>query len=258
MAVRLSGGNGAPATLRIALPPTTEAQSLGTVEVTARGLAATVVRDGDEPHVLLRGKLRGARRVAVRYRVTRQRWGGTLPAIAPLEAPPPALLPYLTPSPLLQSRSILVRDFLETNVSPLLDAPGAADLVRTIYRVTRERFPRQPDGKTLTLDVLRSGGGKRLGIERLFTTFMRCAQIPARFVEGLNLESRTRQKRVFWTEVWGQNRWWPVSASSGFLGRLPRGYVALTTDGQRGVRVTGASASYSVQARPLAAEEPPA
>jgi hypothetical protein len=255
VAFRLSGSSGAAISLRVALPPTDEAQTLGEVEVTARGLTATVTRDGDEPHVLLRGKLKGARRVAVRYRVQRQRLGGTLPAISPLETPPPALLPYLTPSPIFQSRSILVRDFLETRVGPMLDAPGAQDLVRTLHQVTRERFEWATDGKTLTLDVLRSGRGKRIGIERLFTTFLRCAHVPARFVEGLNLASTTRHKRVFWTEVWGQNRWWPVSASSGWMGRLPKAYIELTRDGQRAIQIKGATASYTVQARPVAAKE---
>lgn len=255
VAFRLSGSSGTAISLRVALPPSDEAQTLGAVEVTARGLTATVTRDGDEPHVLLRGKLKGARRVAIRYRVQRQRLGGSLPAIAPLEAPPPALLPYLTPSPIFQSRSILVRDFLETSVGPMLDAPGAPDLVRTLHQVTRERFEWASDGKTLTLDVLRSGRGKRIGIERLFTTFLRCAHVPARFVEGLNLASTTRHKRVFWTEVWGQNRWWPVSASSGWMGRLPKAYVELTRDGQRAIQIKGATATYTVQARPAAAKE---
>lgn len=252
VAVRLSDGTGAPVAVRIALPPSDENQELGEVEVQARGLAATVVHDGDEPHVDLRGKLKGSRRVAVRYTVHRQRTLGTLPVIAPLDAPPPALLPFLMPSPIFQSRSILVRDFLETNVGPLLDTPGQPDLVRILHQVTREHFPWAGDGKTLTLDVIRSGRGKRIGIERVFTTFLRCAHVPARFVEGLNLASTTQRKRVFWTEVWGQNRWWPLSASSGWVGRLPKAYVALTRDGQRALQVEGpVQATYAIQARPL-------
>ena len=251
VALRLTG-TGAPITVRIALPPSDELQELGDVQVQARGLTATVVRDSDEPHVELRGKLKGTRRVGISYDVHRERATGTLPVILPIEAPPPALLPYLMPSPTFQSRSILVRDFLETNVAPLLKTPATPDLVRTIHQVTREHFPWAGDGKTLTLDVIRSGQGKRIGIERVFTTFLRCAHIPARFVEGLNLKSTTHRKRVFWTEVWGQNRWWPISASSGWTGRLPRAYIALTLDGQRAVQIEGAAeSSYAIQARPL-------
>ncbi len=52
--------------------------------------------------------------------------------------------------------------------------------------------------------------------------------------------------------MWAQNRWWPVSASSGWIGRLPRAYVALTRDGQRALQIDGASESaYAIQARPL-------
>lgn len=254
MAVRLSGGTGAPATVRLALPPSDEAQRLGAVRVTSRGLRETVVRDGDTPHVLLRGALKGARRVAVRFEVERSPWPSGLPLIPPLEAPPPALLPFLVPTPILQSRSILVRDFLETHVSPVLDEPGAS-LVRAIYRVTRERLVRRSDGRTLPLDVIRSGGGRRIGIERAFTTFLRCAQVPARFVEGIRLGSSTRRKRIFWTEAWGQNRWWPISASSGWLTRRPADVIALVRDGQRVLTVDGPlTATYSVQVRPLPVE----
>jgi hypothetical protein len=252
VALRADGGAGTPVSMRIALPPNDDLQTVSDVSVQARGLTATVVRDGDEPHVELRGKLKGARRVAVQYVVHRERATGTLPVILPLDAPPPALLPFLMPSPTFQSRSILVRDFLETNAAPILRAPGAPDLVRTLQQVTREHFTWATDGKTLTLDVIRSGRGKRIGIERVFTTFLRCAHVPARFVEGMNLASSTHRKRVFWTEVWGQNRWWPLSASSGWTGRLPRSYVALTRDGQRAVQVEGGVPfSYAVQAKPL-------
>ncbi|MBX3027766.1 transglutaminase domain-containing protein [bacterium] len=252
VALRLDGGGGTPVSARVALPPNDDLQELRDVSVQARGLTATVVRDGDAPHVELRGKLKGARRVAVQYVVHRARATGTLPVILPLDAPPPALLPFLMPSPTFQSRSILVRDFLETNVAPMLSTPGAPDLVRTLHQVTRDRFTWAGDGKTLTLDVIRSGRGRRIGIERVFTTFLRCARIPARFVEGVNLASSTHRKRVFWTEVWGQNRWWPVSASSGWIGRLPLTYVALTRDGQRAVQVEGAADfSYAIQAKPL-------
>lgn len=257
VAVRLDNGAGGPVRVRIALPPSDDLQELGDVQVQARGLTATVVREGDEPHVELRGKLKGARRVAVTYVVHRERATGTLPAIAPLDAPPPALLPFLMPSPIFQSRSILVRDFLETNAAPVLAAPGAPDLVRALHQVTREHFPWAGDGKTLTLDVIRSGRGRRIGIERVFTTFLRCAHVPARLVEGINLASTTHRKRVFWTEVWGQNRWWPLSASAGWIGRLPKAYVALTRDGQRAIQIEGAAdAGYAIQARPLP-ESPP-
>lgn len=257
VALRLDGGAGSPVNVRIALPPNDDLQELGEVSVQARGLTATVVREGDEPHVEIRGKLKGARRVAVQYVVHRERAQGPLPAILPLDAPPPALLPFLMPSPIFQSRSILVRDFLETNAAPLLAAPGAPDLVRTLHQVTREHFTWAKDGKTLTLDVIRSGHGKRIGIERVFTTFLRCAHVPARFVEGVNLASTTHRKRVFWTEVWGQNRWWPISASMGWMGRLPKAYVALTRDGQRAVQVEGGvEFTYAIQAKPLPEASP--
>lgn len=255
MAVRLSGGTGTPASVRIALPPSDDVQRLGAVRVTGRGLRETVERDGPTPHVTLRGAFKGARRVAVRYEIERTPWPGGLPPAVPVEAPPPELLPFLIPSPIFQSRSLLVRDFLETNVSPVLDQPGAT-LLRSLYRVTRERLERRSDGKTLPLDVIRSGGGRRIGIERAFTTFLRCAHVPARFVEGIRLDSSTRRKRVFWTEVWARDRWWPVSASGGWLTRPPLDVVALVRDGQRVLTVDPPlTAAYSIQVRPLPAQD---
>jgi len=251
LALRVVPSNGGAVTIRVALPPSDATQRLGAVAVAGRGLKAEIVRDAAEPHVLLKGRLKGPRRIAVTYQVSRQLDAAPLPRIAPLEVPPAALLPYLTPSPLFQSRSILVRDFLETNVSPLLDAPGPADLVRSVLQVTRARLVHARDGRSLTLDVIRSGRGKRIGIERVFTTFMRAARVPARFVEGLDLRSTTRRKRVFWTDVWARERWWPVSASAGWVGRQPRAWIALAYDGQRVVRVEGpATVAYSVQVSP--------
>src|SRR5262249_17249804 len=154
-------------------------QHIGEVEVTTRGLDASVVRDGPQPYVLLRGKLKGSRRVAVHYTVHRTRQLAAVPAVQPVPAPPPELVPFVSPSSVFQSRSILVRDFLETTVSPLLGSTGTADLMRAIFQVTRERLTWDRAGKSLTLDVIRSGKGKRIGIERVFTTSLRCARIPA-------------------------------------------------------------------------------
>lgn len=249
MALRLTPANGGAVSVRVALPPSDARQRLDAVKVVGRGLKAEIVRDGSEPHVRLTGRLTSPRRIAVSYEVTRVTGSAPLPPIVPIEAPPAALRPYLTPSPLFQSRSLLVRDFLETHVSPLLDAPGSPDLARSVLQVTRERLTLTPDGRSLTLDVLRSGRGKRIGIERAFTTFLRCAGVPARFVEGLDLTSTTRRKRVFWTEAWAQDAWWPISASAGWVGRQPRAWIALARDGQRVLRVDGpASVTYTVQA----------
>lgn len=255
VAIHVTGGTGAPMRVRLALPAETETQQIGALEVTARGLDATVVRDQPQPYVEVSGNLQGARRIAVRYAVYRTRDLSTVPAVQPVLAPAPELAPFLSPSPVFQSRSILVRDFLESQVSPVLGATGNTDLMRAIFQVTRQRLAWDRAGQSLTLDVIRSGKGKRIGIERAFTTFLRCAHIPARLVEGMNLNSTTHRKRVFWTEVWAQNRWWPVSASSGWVGHAPQSYVAVTRDGQRVLAVDGpVKATYTVQAVPEGAK----
>ncbi|MGD9765189.1 MAG: transglutaminase-like domain-containing protein [Candidatus Binatia bacterium] len=248
VALRISAENGTPVAVDLALPPDGPAQRLGPVEVTGRGLTSEVVTSGTEPHVHLAGKFKGARRVAVQYVVERDRDSTTLPQIAVADAPGPELLPFLSPSPLFQTRSLLVRDFMESYVAPMLDTPGA-DLVRTIMRATREHLPADPAGKTLTLDVIRAGGGRRIGVERAFTTFVRAAGVPARFVEGVKLGSGTHRKRVFWTEVWDGNRWWAASASGNWFGSPPAGYIALTRDGRRVLTKEGkGKVSYTVNA----------
>jgi hypothetical protein len=249
LAVRLSDGNGSPVNVRIALPPASSAQQLAAVDVSGRGFDATIVREGEHPHVLLAGRLRGARRVAVNFLVDITAPPLTVPPVWPANQPPAPMLPYLRPAPLFQSRSLLVREFLETNAAPLLDS-ATADPLRAIFTVTRERLARAADGRSLALDVIRRGKGKRIGIERAFTTFLRCARIPARFVEGVRLSSATRKKRTFWTEVWSEGRWWPVSASNGWFGDRPASALAMALDGTRVVSVDGpASVSYSIRAR---------
>ena len=142
-----------------------------------------------------------------------------------------------------------MREFLDTNVAPTL-ARTRTDMMRAIFAVTRAQIEHDARGKTLVLDAIRRRRARNIGIERAFATFLRCARIPARFVEGVDLKLSTRHKRVFWTEVWTQDRWWPVSASAGWIGRLPTSWVAVARDGKRIVQVdAGAKASYAVQVR---------
>lgn len=247
VAVRIGDAHGKPVEVRIALPPDAPGQRVRSVAVEDRGLTTQILR-GDQPEVVIRGAIRKARRMAVTYAVEVERLNALVPSIEPPGDPPLDLYAELSPAPLFPSRSILVREFLEEHVAPLL-AEGNRDVMRAIYHVTRRRLQHRRDGKSLPLDVVRSGRGKRIGIERVFTTFLRCARIPARFVEGIHLDSRTARKRVFWTEVWSDSQWWPVSASRGWVGRRPATFVALTYDGRRAVRLEGeGTLSYTVQA----------
>lgn len=248
VAVRISDGRGKPVEVHVALPHDTRAQRTSNVVVEDRGLKTQIVQ-GEQPEVVLSGVIRKSRRVAVSYTVALNEVRYTVPIIEPPDDPPLDLYPELSPAPLFPSRSILVREFLEENVAPEL-AEGNRGVMRAIYRTTRHRLEHRRSGKSLPLDVLRRGYGQRIGIERVFTTFLRCARIPARFVEGINLESTTKRKRVFWTETWSKSKWWPVSASRGWIGKRPPTYVALAYDGLRAVRLEGeASVSYTVQAR---------
>jgi len=238
---------GKPVVIRLALPEDTDAQRVTDLQVAARGFEWSVAREHGEPFLLLHGKLKGARRLAVSYRIARHRQVEVVPPVSPVDPPGPDLVPFLSAAPLFQSRSILVREFLETHAGPAVATAGT-DLMRVILAATRNAIEHRKDGKTLVLDVLRRRQAQRIGIERAFTTFLRCARIPARLVEGVNLNASTQRKRVFWTEVWAHNRWWPVSASEGWLGRMPASYLALARNGARVLTVEGgATASYQIQ-----------
>ncbi len=257
LAVRVSGGTGNPVSVRVALPADSPTQQLSEVEVVARGLKDSVVRDQGDPYLLLTGKLKGSRRIRISYRIATRRQLDAVPPVLPVDPPLPALLPYMQPTPLLQSRSILVREFLETHVGPFITSVDA-DIMRPIYDTTRKQIARRHEGKSLVLDVIRSRQGQRLGIERAFTTFLRCARIPARFVEGIDLKLTTPRKRVYWTEVWAHNAWWPVSASGGWLGRRPASHIALARDGARVVSVDAdAKVSYRIETHELGSEALP-
>jgi hypothetical protein len=243
--------------MRLALPLRDHGQHTGHIEVMARGLTAEVDEASPAPRVRFTGKLEGGRRVAVSYRITTERPSTPRAVtVSPLGVPDEALLPYIAATPVFQARSIIVREFLETHVSPLLETDEAPDLLRAIYTATRAEIQQADDGKTLVLDVVRRRRAQRLGIERAFTTFLRCAGVPARLIEGIDLRSSTRRKRVFWTEVWTGERWEAVSASRGWIGRLPPSYVALTRDGVRVLEIAPTSgedttATLVVEAEPL-------
>jgi len=253
-AIRVGAAKPSPLAMRLALPVRDHGQTTNDVVVTARGLLAEVQDAPPAPHVLFGGKLDGARRVAVSYRVTTERQSEPRAVeVQPVEAPDATLLPYLAATPIFQARSIIVREFLETHVSPLLEADQPPDLLRAIFTATRQQIEPASDGKTLVLDVVRRKRAQRLGIERAFTTFLRCAGVPARLVEGVDLASTTRRKRAFWTEVWTGERWAAASASRGWIGRVPPSWVALSRDGARVLEVEPAGdddlkATYVVEA----------
>jgi hypothetical protein len=255
VAVRLTPTGKEPVAIRIAAPPDNARQRLMSVDVSPRGLEVTDKRQGEHPYLLLRGKLTRPRRAAVTYRVETSVQAELVPPIGPLTTVDQNLLPYLAPTPLLQSRSLLVREFLEDHVTATLHN-GKAGLMQPILAATQREIQHRRDGKSLVLDTIRRRQARRIGIERTFTTFLRCAGIPARFVEGINLKSKTKHKQVFWTEAWSQGKWWPVSASEGWLGRLPARYLAMTSDGARVVTVEGpVNARYSVQAVRVASSQ---
>lgn len=249
LAARIVGDGDTPVEVRIAIPPTTDWQQVTDLRVKSRGLKSTISRSDDNPHVVLQGKVNGARRIAVSFRIQTTPHRAPVPPIEAVGFDDLELFGYLRPSPIFQSRSILVREFLERYVAPTVAHTDGA-LMRPILKATRKELKWKRKGKSLTLDVIRSGGGQRIGIERAFTTFLRCARVPARFVEGINLESKTRRKRVFWTEVWAKDAWFPVSASRGWIGRRPGGYVALTRNGDKALKAKGTTeASYRVHVR---------
>jgi len=246
-----------PVEVRLALPPDSADQMIAGVSVKARGLKYEIAGAGEAPFVRVSSDGSEARRVAVSYEVTRQRRKLDVPRVRPVEYPPVELLPFLAPAPLFQSRSILVREFLEKNAAPRIEGAGA-DFLRPILAATRENLKHSRKGKSLPLDVLRSGRAKSIGIERAFCTFLRCARIPARFVEGVDLRSATTRKRAFWTEVWSSDAWWPASASRGWVGNIPSGYVALVRDGRRVVEQEGGTrVGYTVIARRITGVEEP-
>lgn len=250
VAVRVSDTEGKPVELDVALPPETEHQRISNVEVFDRGMESDIVL-GAAPKVVFRGRPGSDRRVSVTFRLQRSPRRSRVPPVQPAVDPPRLALDALRPASLFPSRSILVREFLETHVTPKLQESDV-DMMRAIYAVTREQLPHNRDGKSLPLDVLRRGFGLYIGLERVFTTCLRSAGIPARFVEGIDLGSSTRRKRTFWTEVWSDGEWYPVSVSRGWMGRLPNDVVALAFDGGRAVRSHGAGVvDYSVVARPL-------
>ncbi len=251
LALRVTGTNGKPASVRLALPRDSATRKVTDLITTARGWKIEADLEADNPHLLFIGKTKNARRFAATFQVASRAEHSPIGLVTPIDTPPPALIPFLSPSPLFQSRSILVREFLETYVAPSL-AGGQQDLLRAIFDATRSQIEWRRNGKSLTLDVIRRREGKRIGIERAFVTFLRCARIPARLVEGIDLRSSTQRKRRFWTEVWTGNRWAPVSASQGWIGRLPASYLALTRDGERVLTIDGAATgTYIVQARRL-------
>lgn len=258
-AVRVTDADDKLVELRLALPPDTAYQTITDVVVNGRGMDSDLVL-GAEPEVVFRGRVEDSRRMSVSFRAERTPRRTRIPAVRPAVDPPRSALDALRPATLFPSRSILVREFLETHVPAKLKETDG-DMLRAIYAVIREQLPHGSEGKSLPLDVLRRGFGLRIGRERVLTTCLRSAGIPARFVEGIATSNSTRRKRVFWNEVWANGQWYPVSMSRAWMGRIPDDVLAVTFDGRPVLRSLGAGlVEYSVLVRPLAStpdDDPP-
>ena len=187
------------------------------------------------------GWLEGVHEVVYRFRV--QSTAVEVPlasAIPPLEVPRAMRVTHLGPSATFPATTAAVK----TRIEELALGPPSDPVARVqkVFAFVAHEIALEPaaaDDALLTLDRRE---GSALGKERLLVTLLRAGGRPARLVQGLELREGARPATRFWVETWLDELWVPLSASEGFVGGRPAGWVALSRGNRPFVEATGARA----------------
>lgn len=156
---------------------------------------------------------------------------------------------FLAPSETIQSDS--------PEIAAALDAirpahPTALSMLRAIYARSESLESRPFKGTTDALTALRLGEASCNGKARLFAALARRANIPARLVGGLILESGTKRVGHQWVEAWVAGRWIPFCPTNHYFAEIPANYLVLYHDDRAAFTRTadvGFDYAYKIRAR---------
>ena len=240
-------GEGEDLSVRAALPEPGPEQFVFDERFSSGRLRVTLRDDpGAGRLAVWRGEGSDVFRIGAAFRVQLEHDGGEVPTVR-VEPPSPGMLeiwggsdadfPAGDPAVVALIESI-------TDV-PEDDLGGWA---RSLYGFVRHEIRRGAGDDPLI--VLRNGEGSAEGRERLLATLLRAAGIPSRLARGLELSDGIARERV-WCEAWIGERWWPLSATQKFFGRLPADFVRFRASPEPMVTTSGVeSLEYRFRALP--------
>ena len=148
------------------------------------------------------------------------------PVPFPLKRIAPEFKPYLSPSPLIQSDTTMVRAYAQRLVQGSKQADQA---VWALYQhVAAFATPDMGNEKSDALAVITAKRGSRFGKTRALVALLRTAGIPARVVGGIRLGDTARKRTtISWAEALIGDTWVPMDPTGGYFAWLPNTYLAL-------------------------------
>ena len=224
--MRITGdSNRKPMAVRLALPPsTTDAAGRATSRSTARGSTRSSCATATIRTFCFRGKLKGSRRVAVTLLgASATRHLAAVPAIHPV-GPRRRRAWSATSAP--RRSSSRARSWCASssrrNVSAAARSAGNGDLMRAIFNVTRDRRSwRLEAARRLALDVDPQRHAASASASSA-PSRPSCAARASRRAWSKGIESQAARRSASASSgrrSGRQDRWWPVSASHGWVGR---------------------------------------
>ncbi len=147
-------------------------------------------------------------------------------AAFPLPVPDAEMVPFLTPSPLIQSDDPEIRRRARQLVR---SAKRLDEAAWAVFQYTASFLKSDPDPQTTDArSVLRNRKGSGAGKSRLLVAFLRSLGIPARMVGGLRLVDASKVRgTTSWVEAYLGDRWFPMDPGNDYFGFLPANILTL-------------------------------
>lgn len=222
-------GDGSNVSIRTFLPSSDDRQRVFDEQSDAGGLAfETTLVEGDRVGRWTAASIDGERSITHAFSVIGERVRYEIdPALEIPDGHSPDVQRWLVPSSDVQSDAPEIAALLD-EIRPV--EPTAASMLRAIHNRVSALESRPFKGTTDALTALRLGEASCNGRSRLFVALARRANIPARLVGGVILESGSKRVGHQWVEAWVAGRWIPFCPTNGWFAEIPSNYLTLYHD----------------------------
>jgi transglutaminase-like putative cysteine protease len=220
---------GEPARIQAFLPRSGPRQTLSSEKVESSGLAYAVHLEGENRRAVwsadgVEGHVVASYDALVDVHPERY----VLPEAAlPPPEYPTEVLRFLQPSETVQSDAPEVRALVDELLDPLRERDLATRL-RTLFDFVSQEVTASDYENTLdALTTLKWREAFCGGKSRLLAALLRAADVPARLVGGLILESGAKRTSHVWVEAWVNGVWVPMDALNDHFAEHPPNYLVL-------------------------------
>lgn len=220
-------GRGQRGSVRAALPSTEPGQRIMDEGVVSQQLDHSVRNEPGGRVAVWGGRLDGMVELRQAYRVELQRVEMSLPTTPMPKVPEDIAQNFLISTATVPAKSREIASLLRSLSLATPDDPAGS--VRTIFAFVANEVSLDNEESDDALIALAHRVGDPVGKARLLTAMLRASGIPARRVQGLELQDDGRPRPKTWVEAW-IGEWVPMSPEDAVLGLRPARWLALSRD----------------------------